>query len=189
MEETIEVRGTDPVEIEVTVTHHGPVIAGNPALGSAVALRDPGLVDGTPWLDAVRDAVRSRSVGDLYDALRNWTDRVNNYAVADIHGRYGKDCHSQLVHCLIAGRTPIGERVWDMGRFIDWALDTLNVHARNLLMLGNSGGGMVTAADVSTDGKRLAVLTYTAVWVFAISGGDDNFLKGKASRFCSNPSM
>ena len=27
-------------------------------------------------------------------------------------------------------------------------------------------GGMVTAADTSPDGKKVAVLTYTALWVF-----------------------
>ena len=28
-------------------------------------------------------------------------------------------CHVQLLHGLLAGRTPIGERVWDMSRLID----------------------------------------------------------------------
>ena len=37
--ETITVRGEDPVEMDVTVTHHGPIIAGDPAKGYGIALR------------------------------------------------------------------------------------------------------------------------------------------------------
>jgi len=65
-----------------------------------------------------------------------------------------------------------------------YRFDDIDEEQENVLTLVGDYdiGGMVTAADVSTDGKRLAVLTYNAVWVFAISGGDDNFLQGKASR-------
>jgi len=36
-------------------------------------------------------------------------------------------------------------------------------------------GGMVTAADVSADGTRLLVLTYSAIWLFEVESGDDYF--------------
>ena len=89
LNETIEVRNADAVPLEVTITHHGPVIAGNPASGIGVAISDPGLIDGSYWVDAARDAMRAKSVGDLHEAFRNWTDRVNNYAVGDVHGNFG----------------------------------------------------------------------------------------------------
>ena len=98
LNETIDVRGGDSVELEVTVTHHGPVIAGDPATGAAVAIRDPGLLHGSPWVDAALDAMKSRSVTELHEAFRGWTDRVNNYAVADVHGNFG------YIH---AGKIPI----------------------------------------------------------------------------------
>ena len=41
---------------------------------------------------------------------------------------------------------------------------------------------MPTAAELSPDGKRLAVLTYMAVWVFERPQVDDNWLAGKATR-------
>ncbi len=42
--------------------------------------------------------------------------------VPDPKGRHGKrPCRAQLIHCLLAGRTPIAERVWDMQRLLDWA--------------------------------------------------------------------
>ena len=96
--ETIHVRGAASVEMTITITHHGPVIAGEPQSGTAVAISDPGLIMGTPWPDAVRDVMRSKSVNELHESLRNWTDRVNNYAVADVHGNFGY---------LFAGKIPI----------------------------------------------------------------------------------
>ena len=98
LNETIEVRAGDPVELEVTVTHHGPVVAGDPGSGVGVAISDPGLIDGSRWVDAARDAVKSRSVAELHEAFRGWTDRVNNYAVADVDGNFG------YIH---AGKIPV----------------------------------------------------------------------------------
>ncbi len=89
LEETIAVDAGDDVDLKVTVTHHGPVIAGDPASGWGIAISDPGLIEGTPWPDAALDAMRSRSVEELHHAFEKWTDRVNNYAVADVHGHFG----------------------------------------------------------------------------------------------------
>ena len=89
LNETLEVRDAGAVPLEVTITHHGPVIAGNPASGIGVAISDPGLINGSHWVDAARDAMRAKSVDDLHEAFRNWTDRVNNYAVGDVHGNFG----------------------------------------------------------------------------------------------------
>ena len=78
-------------------------------------------------------------------------------AVPDINGRHGRaDCRSQLVHCLLAGRTAMGERVWDMERLIDWAAGLPEVDSRRILMMGNSGGGMVTIYAAACD-TRIAV--------------------------------
>ncbi|MEJ2717721.1 MAG: hypothetical protein P8182_11355, partial [Deltaproteobacteria bacterium] len=38
--------------------------------------------------------------------------------------------------------------------------------------------GVVTAADVTPDGRRLAVLTYNAVWLFEVGEASDNYFKG-----------
>jgi hypothetical protein len=42
---------------------------------------------------------------------------------------------------------------------------------------------MPTAAEISPDGQRLAVLTYMAVWVFERPDAGRNWLAGRASRF------
>ena len=65
--------------------------------------------------------------------------------ITDAFGRFGgKDCTSHFMHVLLAGRTSIGERIWDMQRLIDWASNRSDVDARDILMMGNSGGGVLT---------------------------------------------
>jgi dienelactone hydrolase len=94
-----------------------------------------------------------------YLAIAPATRGIGCDGVPDIHGRHGeRDCRSQAMHCLLAGRTPTGERAWDMSRFIDWALAELPVHDRDLLMLGNSGGGMVSTYAPACDARvRIAI--------------------------------
>lgn len=53
-------------------------------------------------------------------------------------------CRTQLMHDLLVGRTPIGDRVWDISRLIDWALATQPVDGQRIAITGNSGGGTVS---------------------------------------------
>lgn len=96
--ETIGVRDGQPRQIEIVETHHGPVIAGEPRLGAALTLADPGSNDATPWIDCAYRAMKARSADELEAALEGWTDRVNNYIYADKNGNYG--------HAL-KGRVPV----------------------------------------------------------------------------------
>jgi len=41
--------------------------------------------------------------------------------------------------------------------------------------------GQVTAADASIDGKKIAVLTYSAVWLFEMPDSSDDYFAGKIS--------
>ena len=119
-DEQLQVRGSDPVDLQVTITHHGPAIAGDPAAGWGVTICDPGLIEGTPWADSVLAAMQADSVEQLHSAFAEWTDRINNYAVADSSGHFGY---------LHEGRIPVrgeangwaalpgwtGEFEWDEG--------------------------------------------------------------------------
>jgi len=87
--ETIRVRGGVMEEVEIVETRHGPVIAGNPRRGAAVAIADPGSADGTHWIHAAYAAMKARSADELEAALEQWTDRVNNYVYADVDGNFG----------------------------------------------------------------------------------------------------
>ncbi len=62
----------------------------------------------------------------------------------DIEDGRVSSCRIHLMHGLLVGRTPIGERVWDMSCLIDWALAHLPVDGDRIAMTGNSGGGTVT---------------------------------------------
>ena len=60
------------------------------------------------------------------------------------------------MHCLLVGRTAIGERVWDMERILDWATALPEVDTKHVLMMGNSGGGMVTIYTAACD-ERITI--------------------------------
>ncbi len=72
--------------------------------------------------------------------------------IPDLNERHdGRDCHSELIHALLAGRTAIGERVWDLERVIDWAVALPEVDGDRVLMMGNSGGGVATSYAAACD--------------------------------------
>jgi hypothetical protein len=79
--------------------------------------------------------------------------------VPDPKGRHGKrPCRAQLMHCLLAGRTPNGERVWDMQRLLNWAVKLPQVDKNRIVMTGNSGGGVLTAYMAAIDQRiRVAI--------------------------------
>lgn len=72
--------------------------------------------------------------------------------IPDINKRHdNRHCRSQLMHALLAGRTAMGERVWDMMRLIDWAKDLPEIDTSTILMMGNSGGGVITLFAAAVD--------------------------------------
>ena len=65
-------------------------------------------------------------------------------------------CRMQLMHDLLVGRTPIGDRVWDMSRLIDWAIEHQGVDPSRIAITGNSGGGTVSLFAAACD-TRISV--------------------------------
>ena len=77
---------------------------------------------------------------------------ANEVLVPDPKGRHGnRPCRAQLIHCLLSGRTPTAERVWDMQRILDWAVKQPEVNPQKIVMTGNSGGGVLTAYTAAID--------------------------------------
>jgi len=72
--------------------------------------------------------------------------------IPDPKNRHGnRPCRAQLIHCLLGGRTPTAERVWDMQRLLDWAEKHPLVDSKRIVMTGNSGGGVLTAYTAAID--------------------------------------
>ena len=83
-------------------------------------------------------------------------------------------CQIQLRHGLLAGRTPIGERVWDMGCLIDWASAHLPIDPQRMAMTGNSGGGTVTLFAAACDTRISVAMPSCYFCTFAGSIGSIN---------------
>jgi hypothetical protein len=106
--------------------------------------------DGNVGVQAVQ-----RGFVTVVPATRGLAEAVS---IPDPKGRHGnRPCRAQLIHCLLAGRTAIGERVWDTQRILDWALAELpGINPKKVLMLGNSGGGVLTVYVAALD-QRISV--------------------------------
>ena len=92
--------------------------------------------------------------------------------VPDPKGRHGnRPCRAQLIHCLLAGRTPIAERVWDMQRLLDWAEKHPLIDPKRIAMTGNSGGGVLTAYTAAIDTRiRVAIPSCSFTSVMSAEG-------------------
>jgi hypothetical protein len=89
----------------------------------------------------------------LAPTMRAFGDTRTEY---DKQNNISFSCHAQLMHDLLVGRTPIGDRVWDMSRIIDWAIRNLSVDEKKIAITGNSGGGTVSLFTAACD-PRIAV--------------------------------
>jgi penicillin G amidase len=99
--ETIAVRGGDPVEIDVTVTRHGPIVVGDPASGHALALRYTATDGPNRGFATFLPMLRATNVDELDATMRDWVDPGNNFMMADRHGTIGY---------LMRGRVPVRPR-------------------------------------------------------------------------------
>ncbi|MFN8512812.1 MAG: penicillin acylase family protein [Chloroflexia bacterium] len=99
--ETIAVRGGEPVEIDVTVTRHGPVVVGDPASGHAVTVRYTATDVPNQGFQTFLPMLRATTVDELDATMREWVDPGNNFMMADRHGTIGY---------VMRGRVPIRTR-------------------------------------------------------------------------------
>lgn len=70
---------------------------------------------------------------------------------ADLKSDRTSSCRTQMLQNLLVGRTAIGERVWDVSKLIDWALQNLPVQEQNIIVTGNSGGGTTSLFAAACD--------------------------------------
>lgn len=92
-------------------------------------------------------------------------------------------CHDQLMHDLLVGRTPIGDRVWDMSKILDWAIRYLPVDTKRIAITGNSGGGTASLFAAACDPRITVAVPSSSFCTFAGSIGviahcDCNYIPG-----------
>ena len=75
---------------------------------------------------------------------------------ADLASNATSSCHDYMLHDLLVGRTPVGDRVWDIMKIIDWTLATQPVDPDKIVVSGHSGGGTATLYAGAVD-TRIAV--------------------------------
>ena len=96
--------------------------------------------------------VAVQAVQHGYIAIAPAARGTSTTGIPDLDGRHGnRDCRSQLMHALLAGRTATAERVWDVMRLIDWALAEFDTIESRILVMGNSGGGVITFYAAACD--------------------------------------
>lgn len=88
-EETIAIRGAATETITVHETRHGPVIAGDPASGKALALKSAQLFDTDHSLDCLVPMMKARSLDEFYDNCKGWGVIDHNVVGADRDGHIG----------------------------------------------------------------------------------------------------
>jgi dienelactone hydrolase len=96
--------------------------------------------------------VAIQAVKHGYAAISPGVRGQGDIGIPDINKRHdNRACRSQFMHALLAGRTTMGERVWDMMRLIDWAQEVPQIDTTNILVMGNSGGGVTTLYTAAVD--------------------------------------
>ncbi len=97
VEETIRVKGQDPVKTEILLTHHGPVVEelGGGSEGKAISARWSFAELPQP-AKATYLLAKARDVNEVKEALRYWTVPGQNLVFADDRGNIGYWCSAMI---------------------------------------------------------------------------------------------
>jgi penicillin amidase len=88
-QDSIAIRGAAPRRFEVVETRHGPVIAGDPATGTALALRSMQFAETDLSFDCLPRMLAAPGVDSLFEATRGWGLIDHNLVAADTEGHIG----------------------------------------------------------------------------------------------------
>jgi penicillin amidase len=85
-QERIRVKGEPDQELAVTITRHGPIIAGGPGKEFGLALRYTATAFPYRGFECLLPMMKADSVDALNESMRKWVDPGNNLVSADVHG-------------------------------------------------------------------------------------------------------
>jgi len=94
--DSIRIRGGETRDFEIVETRHGPVIAGDPAKGTAIALRSVQFAETDLSFDCLPRMVTAGSVEALYEATRGWGLIDHNLVAGDTAGHIGHLVRARL---------------------------------------------------------------------------------------------
>ena len=134
-------RDAPDVEIDVTRTHHGPVLFGDPRTGSAITMRWTAVDRPNTTLRSILPMLRARSVDELEDCMRWWVDPCNNFVMADTRG---------TIAYLHRGRVPVRPRANGWAPVPGWTGDhewSDDVPFEDLPRLRDPDAGFIATAN------------------------------------------
>lgn len=113
----IKVKDSAEVEMDVWVTHHGPVISGGPQQGTGLAFKYTATDGPSAWSDILWQMLRAKNADELIESQRDWVDPCNNFLLADVHGNAGYQCRGQIpIRSMANAWLPVpgwtGEHEW-----------------------------------------------------------------------------
>jgi penicillin amidase len=94
--EKIGVKGGQDVDLDVWVTHHGPLISGSPEQGAGLSFKYIATDQPSAWADILWQMLRSKDAEQLVESQRDWVDPCNNFLLADVHGNSGYLCRGRI---------------------------------------------------------------------------------------------
>ena len=116
--ESIKVKDNEPVDLDVWVTHHGPLISGSPQQGTGLALKYTATDQPSTWADILWQMLRAKDADELIESMRHWVDPCNNFLLADTHGNSGYLCRGRIpIRAMSNAWLPVpgwtGEHEWN----------------------------------------------------------------------------
>jgi penicillin amidase len=93
IEETIRVKGKEPVRIEILLTRHGPIVSDASSGPNSVAISAKWayIEHRQPW-QAAYLLTKARNITEAMEAIRTWVYPGQNFVFADTHGGIGYRC-------------------------------------------------------------------------------------------------
>jgi penicillin G amidase len=158
VEEHLHIRGAAPETLRTVATQHGPIIVGDPSTGFGIAFSHTGTRSATPWANSLYQLLVATSADESEEALRDWTEPVNNVVYADVQGEFGYRYRGRIpIRAMANAWRPVpgwtGEHEW-----------TGNIPFEDLPKVRNPKAGFVVTCNngVTTADYPYYINTYFA---------------------------
>ena len=87
--ESIQVLGARRIEMEVSVTEHGPIIAESADGSKGIAFKYTATAGANLGFECLRRMLYARNADEIDESMRDWCDPCNNFVFADVDGEIG----------------------------------------------------------------------------------------------------